>query len=50
MNEDFIKKDIIAAVIKIKELERKLSIAVTGLKAIISYDSDTLKIAQKTLE
>ena len=31
-------------------LDKKLSIATTGLKAIISNNSDTLNIAQKTLD
>jgi len=31
-------------------LDKKLSIAITGLNAIISNNSDTLNIAQKTLD
>ncbi len=49
MNEDQIKKDMIMSLIKIETLDKKLSIATTGLKAIISNNSDTLNIAQKTL-
>lgn len=50
MNEDQIKKDMIMSLIKIETLDKKLSIATTGLKAIISNNSDTLNIAQKTLD
>lgn len=50
MNEEQIKKDIIMSLIKIETLDKKLSIAITGLNAIISNNSDTLNIAQKTLD
>jgi len=50
MNEDQIKKDMIMSLIKIETLDKKLSIAMTGLNAIISNNSDTLNIAQKTLD
>ena len=50
MNEDQIKKDMIMSLIKIETLDKKLSIATTWLKAIISNNSDTLNIAQKTLD
>ena len=50
MNEEQIKKDMIMSLIKIETLDKKLSIAITGLKAIISNNSDTLNIAQKTLD
>ena len=50
MNEDQIKKDMIMSLIKIETLDKKLSIATTGLKSIISNNSDTLNIAQKTLD
>ena len=50
MNEDQIKKDMIMSLIKIETLDKKLSIATTGLNAIISNNSDTLNIAQKTLD
>ena len=35
---------------QIEVLERKLSIAIVGLSAIISNNSDTLNIAEKTLQ
>ena len=50
MNEDQIKKDMIMSLIRIENLDKKLSIAITGLNAIISNNSDTLNIAQKTLD
>ena len=50
MNEEQIKKDIIMSLIRIENLDKKLSIAITGLNAIISNNSDTLNIAQKTLD
>jgi hypothetical protein len=50
MNEEQIKKDMIMSLIKIETLDKKLSIAITGLNAIISNNSDTLNIAQKTLD
>tara|TARA_Y100001938_G_scaffold129858_1_gene185234 strand:+ start:85 stop:276 length:192 start_codon:yes stop_codon:yes gene_type:complete len=51
MNEEILKKEVLlSAHIKIENLNRKLSIAITGLKAIISNNSDTLNIAQKTLD
>ena len=50
MNEEQIKKDIIMSLIKIETLDKKLYIAITGLNAINSNNSDTLNIAQKTLD
>ena len=50
MNEDFIRKEMLLSAIKVQSLEKKLSIAITGLNAIISNNSDTLNIAQKTLD
>ena len=35
---------------QIEVLERKLSIAIVGLSAIISEGSDNLKIAEKTIQ
>lgn len=50
MNEEILKKEILLSAIKIESLSKKLSIAITGLNAIISNNSDTLHIAQKTLD
>jgi len=50
MNEEQIKKDMMMSLIKIETLDKKLSIAKAGLNAIISNNSDTLNIAQKTLD
>ncbi len=50
MNEDFIRKEMLLSAIKVQSLEKKLSIAKTGLKVIISDGSDTLGVAQKTLD
>ena len=35
---------------QIELLEKQLSIAIVGLEAIISNNSDTLKIAEKTIQ
>lgn len=35
---------------QIEELQSKLEIAIVGLKAVISNNCDTLKIAEKTLQ
>ena len=41
---------MLLSAIKVQSLEKKLSIAKTGLKVIISDGSDTLGVAQKTLD
>ena len=35
---------------QLEEKQRKLEIAIVGLKALISNNCDTLKIAEKTLQ
>ena len=49
MNEDFINKEMSLMALKISNIEKKLSIAITGLKVIVS-DGNSLGVAQKTLE
>ena len=50
MNEEILRKEVLLSAIKIENLSKKLSIATTGLNAIISNNSDTLNIPQKTLD
>ena len=35
---------------QLEEMSKKLDIAIVGLKAVISNNCDTLKIAEKTLQ
>ena len=49
MNDDFIRINH-ALGKQIELLEKKLSIAIVGLNAIISEGSDNLKIAEKTIQ
>lgn len=35
---------------QLEEISKKLEIAIVGLKAVISNNCDTLKIAEKTLQ
>ena len=48
--ESFITNEMLKHKVKLVNLDKKLSIAITGLNAIISNNSDTLNIAQKTLD
>ena len=50
MNEDFIRKEMLLAAIKIENLKKRLSIATTGLELLISDGCDSFGIAKKTLE
>ena len=48
--EKFITNEMWKHKEKLLYLDKKLSIAITGLKVIISDGSDSLGVAQKTLE
>ena len=48
--EIFITNEMLKHKAKVVNLNKKLSIAITGLNVIISDGSDSLGVAQKTLE
>ena len=50
MNENLLENENAMLHSKINSLERKLTLAITGLKLLISDDSDSWGIAKKTLE
>mgnify|MGYP006416041015 CR=1 FL=1 len=50
MNEDLFRKEMYSLSCELIETKRKLEIAITGLKLLISDGSDSFGIAQKTLD